>query len=124
MENQMDCLRPEGVAVHTTEFNVSSNYKTIARGPLVIFRRRDIEKAAARLRAKGHSIDLDFDSGTSPADLYVDLPPYKEEPHLKLKLGEFVSTSIGLAVRKNPCASESGIRAKLRALFTFSKSAA
>src|SRR6516225_3315679 len=109
----MACLKPGGLAVHTTEFNVSSNDRTIDNGPLVIFRRRDIEKAAARLRAKGHSIDLDFDSGTTPADLYVDLPPYKKEPHLKLKIGEFVSTSIGLVIRKNPSASEPGIIDKL-----------
>src|SRR5206468_7166259 len=50
LENQMACLRPGGIAVHTTEFNLSSNTKTIKRGTVVLFRRRDIEKVAARLR--------------------------------------------------------------------------
>jgi hypothetical protein len=106
LENQMACLRPGGVAVHTTEFNVSSDQETIDHGGVVLFRRRDIEKAAARLRIKGHAIDLDFDPGHGPADEYIDLPPYTHLPHLKLQLGNYVTTSIGLAIGKNPADSK------------------
>jgi hypothetical protein len=117
LENQMACLKPGGVAVHTTEFNLFSNRKTIHHGPLVLFRRRDIEKIAARLKTQGHSIDLDFDPGSSPADQYVDVPPYVHLPHLKLKLEDFTSTSIGLTIRKNPKASEPRFATLLRKIF-------
>lgn len=96
----MKYLKPGGWAVHTTEYNVSSNTTTINSGNLVLFRRCDIERIADRLRADGHHIDLDLTDGTLPADLMVDAPPYKEQIHLKLLIGSYVATSIGLIIRK------------------------
>jgi hypothetical protein len=124
LENQMACLRPGGIAVHTTEFNLTSNRKTINHGSLVLFRHRDIEKIAARLRAKGHSIDLDFDPGTSPADQYIDVPPYVHLPCLKIRFGDFVTTSIGLTITKNTANVRSGITAWLPRFFRNRASAA
>jgi hypothetical protein len=96
----MDCLRPGGVAVHTTEFNVASNFSTVSTGGTVLFRRTDIEALADHLIAAGHDIELNFDLGSGQADHYVDAPPYKSEPHLKLAIGSYVSTSIGLIIKK------------------------
>src|SRR5262245_57515250 len=56
----MRCLKPGGVAVHTTEYNVSSNAETIVEGSTVLFRRADIESLARNLRANGHEIEVDF----------------------------------------------------------------
>jgi hypothetical protein len=96
---QMACLKPGGIAVHTTEFNVSSNSKTIGTGPTVLYRRRDIEAVASRLRELGHQIEIDFSTGTAPADLHVDHPPWGA-PHLKIQLEEFVVTSMAMVIRK------------------------
>jgi SAM-dependent methyltransferase len=96
LENMARCLRPNGVAVHTTEFNVRSNDATVEEGGFVIFRRRDTEEMARRLRAQGFSIDLDFTLGDGEADHFIDRPPYIQKPHLKLELLGYVSTSIGL----------------------------
>lgn len=105
---QMRCLRPGGVAVHTTEYNVSSNRGTVAAGQTVLFRRRDIEWIAEHLRADNHLIDVDFDPGSSPADRHVDVPPWSTT-HLKLRIDDYVATSIGLIIEKNPWgASENG----------------
>jgi SAM-dependent methyltransferase len=101
----MECLRPGGVAVHTTEYNAASNRFTVERGPSVIFRRRDVERIGERLVAAGHEITLDFTEGACAMDYVVDVPPYRLEPHLKLLLEGFVSTSIGLIVRKAPAAA-------------------
>jgi SAM-dependent methyltransferase len=98
--NMLRCLRPGGVAVHTTEFNLSSDDETLSEGPTVIFRRRDIVAMADRLAADGHKIDLDLDPGDGPADKVVDVPPYTHVPHLKLQLDRYVSTSIGLIIEK------------------------
>ena len=70
----MRCLRPGGVAVHTTEYNVSSNEDTLETGGTVLFRRRDVDDLERRLRDAGHSIDIDYTEGTTPADLHVDVP--------------------------------------------------
>jgi len=99
--NQMSTLRPSGVAVHTTEFNVSSDDETVEAGGTVLYRRSDIERMKIELRRRGHLIDVDYDSGHSPADLHVDRPPFSST-HLKLELDRFVATSIGLIVEKAP----------------------
>ncbi|HFC12669.1 MAG TPA: class I SAM-dependent methyltransferase, partial [Anaerolineae bacterium] len=43
-------LKPDGVAVHTTEYNVQSNSKTISEGASVIYRKRDFKRMAKKLR--------------------------------------------------------------------------
>jgi hypothetical protein len=96
--NSAPMLKPGGVAVHTTEYNVSSNDKTIDDGGVVIYRRKDIEDVADRLRNAGYSLELDFTDGNLPADLYVDKHPYKQEVHLKLDLWGYAATSYGLII--------------------------
>lgn len=96
----LECLRPGGVAVHTTEYNVHSNTDTLMTGRTVILRQRDIEDLAGRLRREGHEIFLDLRPGQAPADFYIDVPPYFEAPHLRLEFASYVSTSVGLIIRK------------------------
>jgi hypothetical protein len=105
----MECLKPGGVAVHTTEFNLSSNDETGSKGSCVIYRLRDIEDICYRLTAQGHQVaPIDLDPGSEELDLFVDPPPYYQsakEPygrikHLRLSLFGYVSTSIGLIIRK------------------------
>jgi len=97
---QMACLRPGGIGVHTTEYTVSSNETTIDSGATVLYRRRDIEALARRLRRAGHAIDVDFTEGTTPEDLHVDTPPYTNV-HLRTTLGEYVTTSLALVIEKD-----------------------
>lgn len=99
MQDMTRCLRPGGVAVHTTEFNVSSNRKTWTRGPTVLFRRIDLLKMKNLIESLGHDVaPFDFSTGNGPADKHVDQVPYTHAPQLKLQLGPFVSTSIGIIV--------------------------
>ena len=98
IEASLALLKPGGVAVHTTEYNLSSNIFTRRRGDAVIYRRRDLTALADRLRRQGYAIDLTFDAGDGPADQAVDRPPYKHDPHLKLQLGRYVATSYGLII--------------------------
>ncbi len=105
VQRSLECLRPGGIAVHTTEFNASSNDRTIHEGPVVLYRRRDFEQLAATLMAAGHQVEpFDFTLGREPVERYVDVAPYGPEPQLRLQLrfpvGAFTSTSIGFVVRK------------------------
>ncbi|WP_028987875.1 hypothetical protein [Thermicanus aegyptius] len=99
--NQAKCLKPGGTAVHTTEFNLSSNDKTIGTGPVVLFRKQDIESMAEELNKSGYSMEVDFTVGTLPLERYIDFPPYHEDYHLKLLIGGYVSTSIGLIITRD-----------------------
>ncbi len=94
----MNCLRPGGVGVHSTEFNLSSDESTLDHSPTVLFRRRDVETIVGRLNADGHALALDFTPGDGFADRFVDVPPYRHDPHLRLRVLEYVTTSIGLIV--------------------------
>jgi hypothetical protein len=107
IERSLDCLVPGGVAVHTTEFNISSNTETVGTGHSVIYRRQDLENFAERMRARGFKVaPLDLELGASPLDRYVDAPPYLSGethlgfPHLKLILEGYISTSVGIIISK------------------------
>jgi hypothetical protein len=96
-----------GIAVHDTEFNCSSNAETIDNQDTVLFRRRDFEHLAAKLRAERHETELTSNLGDSALDNYVGLRPYRASPHLKLRRGRFTATSFGLAIGKASAASRS-----------------
>ena len=101
LKNQLKTLRPGGWAVHTTEYNISSDDKTIATGDTVVFRKRDVDKVVEELKNMGHHVEeLDYSVGDLPEDCQVDFLPHKQEVHLKLQLGDYVVTSIGLIIRK------------------------
>ena len=103
LRRQMDCLRPGGVAVHTTELNLTSNTSTVTKAKTVVFRRRDIEEMIRGLRADGHRVEpLDLGVGAHPLDWFVDSKPYSNDRHLRLRIGRYASTSIGLLIEKGP----------------------
>ena len=101
IERSLDTLKPGGIAVHTTEFNLTSDTRTIKKGGTVLFRRRDVEEFARRTTKAGHEVlPITFDQGDQPEDQIVDVPPYAADIHFKLALGQYVTTSFGLAIRK------------------------
>ena len=94
-------LKPGGIGVHTTEFNLTSNDETVSSGPTVIYRLRDMQELVDRLTARGHEVQpLSIAPHVHRLDFHVDVPPFTQDPHLKLLLGEYVCTSIGVIVRR------------------------
>jgi SAM-dependent methyltransferase len=94
-------LRPGGIAVHTTEFNVTSDGKTVSRGPGVIYRRRDVEELDRQLRCDGRCLArMDFWPGDHEYDRLYDKPPYYSHgtQHVKLEIDGFVCTSMLITV--------------------------
>lgn len=101
IKNSVKCLKKGGIAVHTTEYNLSSYKDTVTSGPTVIFRRGDIFKVAAELIKQGYEVrDLNFHRGNGPVDDFIDFPPYAQDPHIKLRLYQYDCTSIGLIIRR------------------------
>ncbi len=102
VQNAMSFLRPGGVAVHTTEYNVCSNTDTVSTGGAVIYRRRDIEELERSLRRQRCGMGWpDFAPGTHPYDLLFDEEPFftKGLPHVKLMQDGFVCTSFVLVIQ-------------------------
>lgn len=101
LEKQLSTLKPGGWAVHTTEYNISSNDSTQDNNDTVIFRQRDIDAIVNKLRESGHFVEeLDYSLGGMAEDFMVDVEPHEQKVHLKLQIGEYVATSIGLIIRK------------------------
>lgn len=100
IERSVATLAPGGIAVHTTEFNLSSNDDTIQEGPTVIYRERDLLELSDRLEADGHQVAaFDFTRGEGLLDRYVDVPPYAEEPVLRFLYSSYTLTSVAIVIR-------------------------
>jgi hypothetical protein len=96
-------LKAGGVAVHTTEFNVSSLDDTLTAGDNVIYRRKDIEDIGASVRrVVCGMLPVNYDLGLDPEDLNYDYLPYGAHGrnHIKLLIGDYVATSILIIIQK------------------------
>jgi len=102
IEASLRTLKPGGIAVHTTEFNLSSDQETLENANTSVYRKRDIEALVKRLTAQGHEIRVNYNFGGGELDRHIDRPPYSADKHLKIRLGAYVITSLGLIIRKNP----------------------
>jgi len=100
IHRSLRCLKNGGTAVHTTEYCVSSDTKTITEGAVVAYRQRDLVELMKTLRGQGHSVEVTFTLGTSDSDRHVVNAPYSSTPHIRIQLGEFVITSFGIVVTK------------------------
>lgn len=106
--NQMRCLKPGGIACHTTEFNFNSNTDfslvpdpTINAPDLCLFRYRDLVELAGRLWLQGDRLFTpDLAPGDQEADRFVDSPPYNSDTHLNIQIGPFQTTSILLIAQR------------------------
>ena len=103
VKNSMKTLKPGGIAVHTTEYNISSNADTYEDVNLSLYRRQDIEKLIAELEAEGYEVSpIDWSLGNGFAETVVDLPPFgRGEPHIRIKANNYDTTSIGLIIKKS-----------------------
>jgi SAM-dependent methyltransferase len=110
VRNSIKCLKPGGVAAHTTEFNFEPGEETIDNWPTVLFQPRHMAELGKRLASDGHALlTVDFDPGAGVLDRFIDIPPYPgephpslsypESPHLRLSVDGFPTTSVGLVVR-------------------------
>lgn len=104
VEDATDLLKPGGVAVHTTEFNISSRDATLTSGENVIYRECDLLELQKRIRRRSATLNqLDFRPGDAEFDQDYDRPPYYQtgRQHIKLELSGYVSSSILLVITKD-----------------------
>jgi Methyltransferase domain len=103
----LDLLEPGGVSVHTTELELTPRSETADYGNLAIYRKADLDRLVERVRSLGFEIQPNwYVSLDTPADRWISLPPHNDGDlaHLKLGVGDSVSTSVGLLIRR-PVAS-------------------
>jgi hypothetical protein len=99
--DNLKTLKSGGIAIHTSELNLSSDTDTCLDPNCFLFRKRDLESTIATLRGLGHYVfPMNFKIGSYLEDNFIDVPPYSNTLHLRLVVGGFVTTSFGLIVRK------------------------
>ena len=92
----MKCLKPDGVAVHTTEYSFREAALDHHESALY-----DAEWLCRLMKQAGVS-DWDFSTGSGPLDGYVDEPPYRDDaPHLKMRAWKYACTCFGLVLPKS-----------------------
>ncbi len=113
VENSVRCLKPGGIAVHTTEWNYAPSGEPVDNCGTVLFRREHFEDLAKRLATRGYDVaPFDFGIGNGVLDQFIDVPPFSRqlaEPfrgvlgdaqaYLRLLVGDQATTSFGLIVR-------------------------
>ncbi|MDR0558910.1 MAG: class I SAM-dependent methyltransferase [Prevotellaceae bacterium] len=103
--NMLKTLKPGGIAVHTTEINLSSNTDTFISNNCSIFRQCDFEEMYNILTREGHQVSpLDFRLDGCPVDSIISYPPYDAlnsvMPHFKILIDSYISTSFGMIIKK------------------------
>ena len=103
VRHTLELLEPGGVSVHTTELELTLRDETAEYGHLAVYRKTDLEWLAALVRKRGYEIETNwYVSMDTPADRWIAMPPYphSDPAHLKLAIGESVSTSVGILIRR------------------------
>ena len=101
----MRCLKPGGIAVHTTEINLRSSLETWMHGSTCALRTVDLIEIAEHLLWNGYQVEpLDFRlDGSEYDDTFVRFGPNGEpptEPHFKVLITRCLLTSFGLIAYK------------------------
>jgi 2-polyprenyl-3-methyl-5-hydroxy-6-metoxy-1,4-benzoquinol methylase len=107
IERSLQTLKPGGIAVHTTEYNLSDG-DTIDEWPTVLFQRKHIVPLVLKLRRNGYEVaELDLSPGDGFLDGFIDIPPWTHnvvpvarQSHLKISIQGFPCTSVGLIVKR------------------------
>ena len=97
----LDHLEPGGVSVHTTELELTRRATTADYGNIVVYRTADLDALVADVRARGFEMEANWHvSMETPADRWIAEHPYDDPSHLKLTIGDSISTSVGLLIRR------------------------
>ena len=94
VKDSLNCLKVGGFAIHTTEYNLDSNFDTFESNDAVIYRKKDFEKLEEMVGDNFKLYPINYNSGKDKHDKYIDEFPYSNEFHLKLNLFGYTTTSI------------------------------
>lgn len=101
IEASLECLKPGGWAVHTTELNVLSNTTTSEGGDTVIFRAKDVHNFYRDLTKKGYVCEpLLLTFGTDAHDARVSIRPKFGNDFSKIQVNGHLATQAILIIHK------------------------
>jgi hypothetical protein len=106
--NSLRTLKPGGIAIHTTEIDCSRGRRSLLESGSLeagdyccFYRRSDILELVEMVRDSGYLVNADLAIGRRHRlDRTVDHPPYKGDPHIRLRVQDRVVTSVGLLISR------------------------
>jgi hypothetical protein len=103
----IEMLNPGGVAIHTTELELTSKSETADYGNCAVYRVQDFKILQNKIHELGYSMELNtFVDMSTPKDRWISRIPLvgventKDLAHLKLGLGDSISTSFSIVIEK------------------------
>lgn len=99
VKKSLKCLKVGGVAIHTTEFNLSSNDKTFNLKNNCAFRHKDIINMLKSL-GDDYEYKTNFNIGTDEFNFFVDFERNDPNKHLKIETLGFIITCFGLIIKR------------------------
>ena len=101
LKNMLETLKPGGVAIHTTEYNLSSVISTVEQGDSVLFRDRDIQEVCRWMNERGHEMAVSLARGTDSMDLKTNGPGRESsDSEMTWNVLGYDSTSFVFIIRK------------------------
>jgi hypothetical protein len=104
----IEMLEEGGVAIHTTELELTQKNVTADYGNCAIYRLEDLKDLEERVRQRGFKIELNTSIDMStPKDRWISRIPLvgvdktKDLAHLKLAIADSISTSFSIVVQRN-----------------------
>lgn len=102
VEQSGKVLRPGGIAVHTTEIDLSEHLPVLESPNLSLYRSADLKKTLQTLTEQGYQVpDHSFKAGPGLADSHLDKEPYSST-HLRFELLGHETTAFGFVFSKSP----------------------
>jgi hypothetical protein len=98
-DRQIECLKPGGIGVHTTEYNVVPDGPTLTSPLTVMYQRAHLEELTYAIRRRGHKMTITLALGTRPEDVHVDKRPFTNT-HIRTETLGYIHTSFGLVVQR------------------------
>ena len=102
IKTSLRALKVGGMAVHTTEFNLGSDWETMSTKDTCFYRRTDLLLLQYELEKDGQYKvwPFNFELDDVAEDQHYDLPPYKQDDHLRLVFDGYKVTSIGIVIER------------------------
>lgn len=88
IKNSTRLLKPGGIALHSTELDVSPGTEKFESPNLSLYREEDIERLFMEIKDLGFNVaKLDTKrSWTKPAEAFIDREPWGDRPHLRIEV--------------------------------------
>jgi FkbM family methyltransferase len=101
--NSAKLLRPGGIALHTTELDMSPNSDRFDSPNLSFYKIEDILELKVRLEGVGFEVaDLNIpESWTNPSERYVVTEPWGDKPHIRIRIFDREILSLVLRIRRH-----------------------